>query len=660
MTRQTLPTGVSIRSLKSNPESYIDSLNRMQSIGLAEYLDYRYHTKNNSPVDDEVYDLLIDHIRQNWPRARYLKKIGHKVETKPRNGVVEVKLDIPMPSMDKIKPGNGTVDKFTGGRAGTYVISDKLDGISLELVYENGKLIRALTRGDGIKGQDVSGVIPALRVPKTIPVKGKFVPRLEFIVPHKTFSSKFSKYEGKGEFATGRNMGGGLLTRNQPSANVKAFRCVAYDIIGGTGSNDSISKKLARLKKLGFTVVAHKKISGVLDDARLTKLHDLRKKKSIYDIDGIIITKDIAAAPTRTNPKHAKAFKVNSLANSQVVAVREVEWRKSRVGKWIPRIRIDPIILGGVEVQYFTAHNAFFIRHGFKYQDRDKGLPVRPINVGAKIRVLRSGDVIPYIVEVVKPARRPSEPSEPYVLDANGVHYLSEKIKGDETVAVKRMIHFFKSMEMDGVKEGTVRKLRAAGYRTIKSILNASAEDFMEIEGFQKTSAKNLERNIQKGLKEATFVRAALASGLFGDKIGARKLQEIIDHYPNIMEMSKISPKELEARIRKVRLFSNLSKQIAVGLPKFAKFVSTHGITIRAEKGPSSTKLANIRALFTSVRDADLAKAIKDNGGKVVSTVKQANVLIVKEGASNNKTVQAEELGIPILTLEKFRQKYKV
>jgi DNA ligase (NAD+) len=662
MSKPTLPTNVSLRKLKLNDSNeindYLETLNRIQVIGLAEYLDYNYHTLNKSLVSDEAYDIVRDHITAKWPKSLYLKRVGHAVVK--RKGVVEVQLPVPMPSMDKIKSGNGSVAKFTNNARGTYVVSDKLDGISLELMYTNGVLTNAYTRGNGIKGQDVSGVIAALDCPKKIAIRSTFIVRLEFLVPTKHFNENYSKHEGKGDFATGRNMGGGLLLRNEPSARVKSFHCVAYGIVGGKGSSDPISKQLATLKQLKFRVVAFKRISGILDDARLTKIHDLRKKKSIYDIDGIIVAKDIAAAPTRSNPKHAKAFKINSIANSKVVSITKIEWRKSRHGKWIPRIHIDPIILGGVEVQHLTGHNAYYITHGFKYQDRAKGLPVRPMNVGTQIRVIRSGDVIPYIMEVVKPSRTASVPSSPYTQDPNGVHYLTGNLENDEDVVLKNIIHFFNAMEIEGVKTGVVSKLRAAGYRTIKSIINASASDFMEIEGFQQRSAVNLEKSIQKGLKEANFVRTASASCVFGDKIGTRKLQELIDHYPNIMDMAKLPKEELATRIREVRMFANLSDKIAEGLPKLVKFVAAHGIVIKRDKGPESTKLASLSVLFTSVRDADLAKHIKNNGGKLAGTVKQANLLITKEGASNNKTEQAAELGIPVMTVDQFKRKYKI
>lgn len=651
------PVGISLKKFQEDPYGYVAGWNKTESIRFAKYLDYKYHALDKPVVSDEAYDTLIFYIQDNWPAAKYLKKVGHKVQKK--KGVIEVPLPVPMASMDKIKPGSPVLDRFIdGGRS--WVISDKLDGISLEVLYDSGVPLGAYTRGDGVKGQDVSGVIPALDIPKKIPVKQEFIVRLEFIIPSAHFDANYSIHEGTGDFKTARNLGGGLLKRNEPSSGVKAYRCVCYSIVKGKGYDQPKSKQLALLKQFKFRVVANLKHKGKLDVDTLTRLHDLRKKKSRYEIDGIIVEKDVSAKPTRANPKHAKAFKINSLANSQIVKIKLIEWRVSRYGKIIPRVHIDPIILGGVEVTHFTGHNAYYIANGYRYQDRNKGLPVRPINVGASIRVIRSGDVIPYIMEVIKPSRKASTPDVPYELDERGVHALALTVEDDEKVAVKQLQHFFSTMEIEGIKEGTIKKLRAAGYDTIKKIIDASASDFLEIDGFQEKSSKTLEKNIQAGLKTATFALTAKASGVFGEKIGEKNMQKLIDHHPNIMQMAKLPKEELIARIQEVRGFKGMAVNVAIGLPKFVKFLSHHGIKIKKDVAASSDRLANLSVLFTSIRDAALQKAIKDQGGNIASSVKQANVLVIKDGASNNKIETAIESGIPVLTVDEFKRKYKL
>src|SRR5690606_19795546 len=155
------------------------------------------------------------------------------------------------------------------------------------------------------------------------------------------------------------------------------------------------------------------------------------------------------------NPTHAYAFKINSLESSVVVKVKDVVWEESRYGRLVPRVLIEPTVIGGVRVEYFTGHNNYFITHGHIKPKRGKKPPPepRPINKGAMIRAIRSGDVIPYIMEVVKPARYPSEPQQPYVED--GVHL--RVVEDDSDLRrIKELTHFFTTIEVEGLKQGVV------------------------------------------------------------------------------------------------------------------------------------------------------------------------------------------------------------
>lgn len=648
-----------LTAFKKDPYAFTQTLNKKQSIELAKYLDYRYHEKNKELVPDEVYDILIFSIEDRWPTAKYLKKVGHKVTTKGRK---EVQLPVPMASLDKIRPETKRVEEFL---ASVGVLSDKLDGISLQIEYKNGVPFACYTRGDGTRGQDVSGVLPALNIPKSIPDKGYLNVRCEFVIKKRSFSRKHSKSEGKGEYKTARNMGGGLLTRNEPSKAVRDFDVVAFEIGQGKGAGAKLSQQFALLKRWGFTVVRHKRVQGLSVDEAMEWLDKFRKTAK-YEIDGVVMAKDVSYRVSKSNPKHSKAFKVNSLAASKVVTVKDIEWRRSRHGKLVPRIVVDPVELGGVTVTYFTGHNYFYIQNGFRYQDRKKKPPVRPLGVGAEIRVIRSGDVIPYIMEVVKPARKPAKPDVPFTLDENGVYAMSVRDKSegiDHELRKKRMVQFFSVMKMKGVKSGIVEKLYESGFKTLRSILRASPEKLTQAEGVKEKTAENVVATIQKGLAQATFARTAYASSVFGDKIGESKLQAVIDYYPEILKMAeRLSPMELQDRLEEVPGIKTQARVIARRLPKFLKFLERNRIRLQGEvaQEKQSSKLEGVKVLFTSVRDEDLLSDILANGGQKASSVKSATHLVVKPGASNKKTAEAEEKGIPVLTVEEFRKQFKV
>ena len=647
-----------LNAFKRDAYAFVKGLSKKESIELAEYLDFRYHEKNTTLVDDEVYDILIFNIEDKWPTAKYLKKVGHKIVTKGRK---EVQLPVPMSSLDKIKPDSKNVNDFL---ASVGMMSDKLDGISLQIEYENGVPKQCFTRGDGTRGQDVSGVIPALRIPKTIPVKQKVNVRCEFVIKGKSFDSKHSKATGKGEYKTARNMGGGLLTRNEPSSAVSDFDVVAFEIGQGKGAGSKPSQQFALLKQWGFTVVRHKRIGGLDAEQAMEWLNKFRKTAK-YAIDGVVMAKDVAYKISKQNPKHSKAFKVNSLAASKLVKIVDVLWRRSRYGKMVPRVEVAPVELGGVTVSFFTGHNYYYIQNGFRYQDRNKKMPVRPLGKGAEIRVIRSGDVIPYIMEVVKPARKPSQPDVEFTLDNNGVHAMSVQEKGakDPELQKKRILQFFSAMKMKGVKSGIIEKLYDSGFKTLRSILQASPQKLTQAEGVKEKTAQNVVATIQEGLAQATFARTGYASSIFGDKIGTRKLQAVIEAYPNIMELSEsLSPLQLQDMLEDVAGIKTQAVMLSKGLPKFAKFLTRNKIQLVGDVAQVKTgnKLDGVKVLFTSVRDEDLLNDILTNGGLNASSVKSATHLVAKPGASNKKTDLANDMGIPVMTVEEFRAKFRL
>jgi DNA ligase (NAD+) len=656
-----LPAKVSLDALKKDPITYVHDLSKADAIGLAKYLDFNYHTNNISVVEDEVYDILKDSIQKRWPADPYLNAIGHAVKSTGR--APAVRLPNAMPSMDKLKPHTKPLEAFLADGK-EYVISDKLDGISLQLEYKNGVLVKCYTRGDGHEGQDVSNVISALKCPKHVPVKDLQV-RCEFIIKRKGFNT-FSKEAG-GKYVTGRNMGGGLLTHNNPTPQVKAFEVVAYEILFGPDAGAPIKKQFDTLHRLKFNVVKHKLVRD-LTSQKLEELLEEFKKTTEYEIDGIIVDKNVPYNPTGANPKHAKAFKVNSFEKSKIVTVKAVIYRRSRLARLVPRVLIEPTSLGGVTVEYFTGHSFFYIQHGFTYQAykaaQKQGTTLRtmPINAGAMIRVIRSGDVIPYILSVEKPSRTPAKPTVEYKMGPNNVHAIATGSLTDED-EVKSLTHFFSAMSMEGLKTGVLTKLYDAGYTTVGDILFITREQLLEIDGIQSTMANNILKNIDLGLSKASFSTIGYASQQFDESIGSRRLQAVIDMYPDFIDRAtKQSIKALTLLLEKVPGIKTQAQQIAEGTKRFITWLDETGLNLEPEEKqvPTSSKLSGVSALFTGVRDADLLASILSNGGKAAGSVKSATVLITKPGTSNNKTEYANANNIPVLTVAEFKQKYKL
>lgn len=614
-------------------------------------LDYGYHDKNKSLVPDSVYDQLRDAYDA---RA---KKPYDKVGAVSSHAKRRVKLLVPMGSLSKIKPGSKALSAFVA--KGPFVVSNKEDGISLSLIYEDGILTKAHQRGDGTIGTDSSGVIPSLNVPHKIKVKGLFIVRIEFTMNNSTFSKHFDS-AGGGVYDTARNGAGGLLNRNKPDPMITKLKCVAHEILAGPNARVAPSKQFAFLKQHGFHVVPHKSFN-VLNETILSNLLTMRKSKSLREIDGIVVAQDRPYEVHGKYPTHAFAFKINDLEASVVVKVIDVEWNESRYGRLAPRIIIEPTKIGGVMVQHFTAHNAFYILNGYTSKLKGSQIPYapRPIGKGATIRAVRSGDVIPYVVEVIKPAKKAAEPSVPYTSD--GVHYYADT--GGDDRAAKLLVNFFNVMEVEGLKRGTMDVLIAHGFDTIRKISRITASKLDGIPGIGHTKALTLERNIKAGLaKNATLPKLAAGSAVFGDKFGESRLTDLFDAIPDAVTKPK-SARALEAALREVKGFKELAALAAEAMPKFIRFLDRVKIPIveTTKLKVVGKKMEGMSILFTSVRDKELTEWILANGGKMASSAKSANLLIVKdELASNNKTEYALENNIPIMSVGKFKAKYKL
>lgn len=624
-----------------------------------------YYTNSKELLPDSHYDEIEELVKKAQPRHKIWKEVGAPVQ----KGRIEIELPIYMPSMDKIKPGTPKLTKFcVPGVA--YTIMDKLDGISLQLVYENGVPVQAATRGDGAIGQDISHWIPYMRIPKRIPIKSRFIVRAETIVATGTFDKKHDKTKTKkGKFKAARNMAGGVLNKMASSKDFKDYQkhmrdidIVCYEIQEGKTAGGPISKQLAFLKRLKFHVVWHQRFPGIDQKnpgGALSAVYNQRIKNSPYEIDGIIVAKDIKYTAQRSHAKHARAFKENSEAAMEIVTVKSVDWEVSRNNTIVPTISIDPIRLGGVTVSNFLAHSLFYIQNGFKKSDAKLDLPVRPLNKGAKIKVVRSGGVIPYIVEVVKPARRPAEPPMEYKV--KGVHAV---VSGSsDTRKVKRLTHFFVSLGLDGFKASTFQKIFDAGYTTPKKIMNLKESQLAKIETFGSTTVKGLRKEIQRVLDKPSFVDFCVASG-YMPAFGKDRVQKIVDEFGDIIfDWEFESKQHIVDQVQTVRGFKSLATEFASGLPKVFKLADNLEVELELpdQEQPTGSMFEDERITFTGVRDDSISDIIKREGGKVQSMKADTTLLIIKdESYTSSKVDKAEDKGIPVLTLAEFKKQYKL
>ena len=372
------------------------------------------------------------------------KKVGSKI----REDNNRVKLPYWLGSLDKIKAEE--VNKLENWKKKNsedeYIIENKLDGISCLLFYDNEK-VKLYTRGDGIIGADITHLLEYI---KNIPLlKNKISIRGELIMQDKIFKEKYSK-----DNSNGRNMVSGLVNAKSLRDGIEDVEFIAYEIILDEEKQSKPFTQLELLKKYGFTVVNNIIIKN--DELSIDNLSEIlieNKSKSIYDIDGIIIQPNKEYVRNKKdNPKYAVAFKMTISDNLIEAEVDDVEWNISKHKLLKPRIKIKPVNLNGITITYASGFNAKYIVE-------------KSIGKGSIIEITRSGDVIPFIVSVIKPSKEPDMPKVSYKWNENNVDIIVEE--DEENIAEIKMISsFFSSMGIKNISDATVEKIYKSGYDT--------------------------------------------------------------------------------------------------------------------------------------------------------------------------------------------------
>jgi len=323
----TLEAGNKVKIAKNSKfiikkETDMDKITRLEK--LIKKAKNAYY--NEQPImSDEEFDNLEDELRELDPKNPVLKLVGAKVEKN------KVKLPYYMPSLDKLKPDSA--DKWLKNNAGPYVISDKIDGISVEIVSEDGKW-KLYTRGDGSIGQNITYLSKYLKLPK-VPSK-EIAVRAELVMSISNFENLNVKA------ANARNFVGGLTnsTKNLNAEHMKKVDVLAYELINIPMKP---SEQFEMLDKLGFQTANWRSVKN-LDSETLISFLTTRKKKTNLEMDGLVVTLDKVNKRTVSgNPQYSVAFKALSEEDTLIVEVVRVEWEPSKHGYLKPVVIIKSI-----------------------------------------------------------------------------------------------------------------------------------------------------------------------------------------------------------------------------------------------------------------------------------------------------------------------------
>lgn len=616
-----------IPKLLENHIEYGNKITIKKLVDILDYLSDIYHNTSDVTkiVSDKIFDELEDILRTRSPNNKYFKNIGAKINNKEK-----VKLPVRMPSLEKNKDEK-SVNLYINKFKNNFVLSDKLDGVSA--MYHNGKLFK---RGDGDIGTDISPFIQPLKIkiPDNIYVRG------ELIIPKK-FHTNFSNTDP-------RNVVSGYLNANNINDSLtKYIEFVAYEVIDSELSPEEQFKLLDqhKIKRVETKIVKDLSIK-LLQDYLL-----LRKEKSKYTIDGIVIYHNSPyEIPTKSksNPKYAFAFKMDLDEQKKVTTVIEVEYNASKDGNLIPRVIFEPVKIGGVTINKATAHNAKFIKD-------------KKIGPGSVIEIIRSGDVIPKIINVIKPNKEGFMPKGKYHWNETNTHLVLDDKSEDKTVLSSNILNFITKMKIDNVNIGLVNKFIEHGLNTINKILEATTDDYLEIDGIKEKMATKIYNNIQEKLKSCILEQVMHASNIFGIGLGERKLKLIIDKYPDILTKTG----DLLSLIIEIDGFAEKTAQRFVDkLPEFKQFLKQHpkiklcsGKEVKSKKTPTGTKYQNQILVFSGFRDNDFKEDVESQGGKVSDTINsKTTILVVKDKTkTTGKIKKAVDLGIEILQLDELK-----
>jgi len=639
-----------IENFKSNGIKVLEALSEKELVAMGEEANRAFHTEGQPLMTDAEYDILRDFISEKYPKNVAVKEVGAEV-TKNK-----AKLPYEMASMDKIKPDTGALKKWTSKYTGPYVISCKLDGVSGLYTTEVGTPAvspttpslqsnpKLYTRGDGKVGQDVSYLIPHLRLPREPGV----VIRGEFIIKRRVFEEKY-----KSKFSNSRNLVAGIVNAKSLDDKIRDVDFVAYEVI--KPENLTPSQQMEFLQGLDIDVVKHQSMSTLTNEGLsevLQKWRNSSDPENLYEIDGIIVSDDKVYPRTSGNPEHSFAFKMVLSDQIAETHVLDVEWNVSKDGYLKPRVRVSEVELGGVKINYVTGINGAFI-------EKNK------IGVGAIVKIVRSGDVIPKIEAVVTPAENPKMPSVPYRWNATHIDLILEGEDATENITVreKQITQFFKAIGVDGLGPGNVAKIVKSGNDSICKVLAMSESDFMKVEGFQRKTSEKLASGISAKVGEASLATIMAASNQFGRGFGIERIELILAAYPNVLQERNL------VKLKSVKgIAEKTAKEFLENIPRFLEFLRECNLEYKLSETPREAAetaadqthpLFGKSIVFTGIRNKDLETKLKSIGAKIGSSVsKNTFIVIVGEDTETGKAADAKKLDIPIMNIEEFKKQY--
>ncbi len=660
-----------------NTEQQINSLRNE----LREH-NYNYYVLDTPTISDLEFDQKLVQLQElekahpefydaNSPTLRVGGEITKNFETVPHTFRM-YSLDNSY-SKEDLEDWERRIEKMVDGEV-EFTCELKYDGASISLTYEDGKLKKAVTRGDGFQGDDVTANIKTIRsVP--LQLKGDYPPlfdiRGEIVLPFEGFTKMNIERVEAGEepYRNPRNTASGSL-KLQDSAEVakRPLDCLLYTIIGERLPIITQYESLEKARQWGFKVPEAAKLAKSLDEVlEFVNYWDVHRHKLPYETDGVVVKvnnlqQQEELGYTAKSPRWAMAYKFKAEQVSTVL--NQITYQVGRTGAITPVANLEPVELAGTIVKRASLHNA----------DQIAKLDIRE---GDTVFVEKGGEIIPKIIGVDFMQRDSNSNPTEYITECpecatslirsegEAQHYCPN-FEGCPPQIIGRIQHFIsrKAMDIDGLGGETVALLVNNGLiNNYADLYLLKEEQIIPLERMAQKSAENMIKGIEAS-KQIPFERVLFGLGI--RYVGETVAKKLAKHYKTIYALKNASEEELIT-------VDEIGERIAQSVVSF--FTSEENIeTIERLKNYgvqleiSADKLANqtdtlkgntfvVSGVFTKVSRDELKKLIEDNGGKVSSSISsKTNYVVAGDNMGPSKKTKAEDLGVAIISEDDFLQ----
>jgi len=642
--------------------------------------NHNYYVLDNPTIDDFEFDMKLKQLQEleakhpeffdsNSPTLRVGGKVTKNFETVVHEHRM-YSLDNSY-SKDDLLDWEKRIEKNVDGTV-EFVCELKYDGASISLTYENGSLVRAVTRGDGTQGDDVTTNIKTI---KSVPLqlKGdypeKFDIRGEIVLPFEGFHKMNEERLEAGEelYRNPRNTASGSLKlQDSAEAAKRPLECLLYSIIGRNLGFATQFESLDKARQMGFKVPKAAKLAKSVDEVlEFVDYWDVHRHDLPYETDGVVIKVNSLQQQeelgyTAKAPRWAMAYKFK--AEQVSTRLNEITYQVGRTGAITPVANLEPVELAGTTVKRASLHNA----------DQIAKLDIRE---GDEVYVEKGGEIIPKII-AVDLSKRPIDSRPTHYIthcpecqtelvrqEGDAKHYCPN-YNGCNPQIIGRIQHYIsrKAMDIEGLGGETVALLVNEGLiSNYSDLYTLKKEDVLPLERMAEKSAENLINGIESS-KQIPFERVLFALGI--RYVGETVAKKLAKHYKSIDAIANASNEDLIA-------VDEIGERIAESVLEF--FSSDENNTfidkLRAyglQLELSADKLANqtdklkglsivVSGVFEIVSRTELKKLIEDNGGKVSSSISsKTNYLVAGQNMGPSKRSKAESLDIPIISESDF------